>query len=68
MSTFCKLDPEQRRRRTMRAALLRTTRLRTAEGAAILAELALIRRNPRLTGDTKHALFVRGANQLAPHL
>jgi hypothetical protein len=32
---------------------------------AILAELALIHDNPRLTGDKKHELFIRGAKQLA---
>ncbi len=70
MTTRCKLDPMVRQRRVRRAALLRNpprfengdSRLKAA---IILGELALIRKSSRLHGDTKHALFVRGANQLA---
>ena len=70
MSTRTKLDPMVRQRRARRAALLRNpprfentdSRLKAA---IILGELALIRKSSRLHGDTKHALFVRGANQLA---
>ncbi len=70
MTTCCKLDPMVRTRRTRRAALLRNTpRFQNSDShlkaAIILGELALIRKSSRLHGDTKHALFVRGANQLA---
>jgi hypothetical protein len=63
MSTVCKLDPEVRRRRAMRRNLLRTRAKSHAE-IVIMAELALIAANPRLTGETKQALFERGARQL----
>ncbi len=70
MTTRCKLDPMVRTRRTRRAALLRDPpRIENTDSrlkaAIILGELALIRKSSRLHGDTKHALFVRGANQLA---
>lgn len=67
MSTICKLNPEVRRRRMMRARLLRhPPRVKDgALGAAIMTELALIAKSSRLTGDTKHALFERGATQLS---
>jgi hypothetical protein len=69
MSTVCKLDPLVRQRRTARANLLRHPPLaRTAAAIAILAELSLIRLNPRLTGATKHELFTRGAEQLAKEI
>ncbi len=58
---------EARRQRAARVALLRNPPQvkDRALGAAVLAELALIHNNPRLTGATKHALFVRGAAQLS---
>jgi hypothetical protein len=49
----------------MRRNLLRNHKPRNHEDAAVLAELALIAANPRLTGETKQALFERGALQLA---
>jgi hypothetical protein len=51
----------------MRKNLLRNppTVKNGALGAAILAELALIAKSSRLTGDTKHILFGRGAHQLS---
>jgi hypothetical protein len=64
MSTVCKLDPLVRQRRTARANLLRHAKARTAEAIAVLAELSLIRLNPRLIGAVKHELFTRGAEQL----
>jgi hypothetical protein len=68
MSTACKLDPLVRQRRTARANLLRHTKARTAEAIAVLAELSLIRLNPRLTGAIKHELFTRGAEQLTKEI
>ncbi len=70
MSTRTKLDPQVRQRRVRRAALLRNPpHFKNSDShlkaAIILGELALIRKSSRLHGDTKHALFVRGANQLA---
>ena len=70
MSTRTKLDPMVRQRRVRRAALLRNPPhfkniYSHLKAAIILDELALIRKSSRLHGDTKHALFVRGANQLA---
>jgi hypothetical protein len=67
MSTICKLDPMTRQRRAMRAALLRNPpRLHgNLEASAIMAELALIHRNPRLSGVVKQKLFERGAYQLS---
>jgi hypothetical protein len=65
MSTVCKLDSEVRRRRAMRRTLLRNHKPRSYLEAKILAELALIAASPRLTGDTKQALFERGARQMA---
>ena len=70
MSTRTKLDPRVRQRRVRRAALLRNPpHFKNSDShlkaAIILGELALIRKSSRLHGDTKHALFVRGANQLA---
>lgn len=66
MSTICKLDPEVRRRRTMRRNLLRNPpRIKNGErGAILMAELALIVQASYLTGDEKHRLFERGATQL----
>lgn len=66
MSTICKIDPEVRRRRSMRATLLRhpPPHKDKALRAAVMSELALIAANPRLSGDIKHALFERGARQL----
>ncbi len=59
--------PAAREQRARRLALLRNPPRKQNRHAAgvILAELALIHDNPRLTGDTKHKLFVRGAKQLA---
>jgi hypothetical protein len=69
MSTVCKLDPLVRQRRTARANLLRHPPMaRTATAIAILAELSLIRANPRLPGAIKHELFTRGAEQLAKEI
>lgn len=65
MSTVGKLDPMVRQRRMMRAALLRTHRARNYGDVCVLAELALISANPRLSGDVKQSLFERGAKQLA---
>jgi hypothetical protein len=61
---------EERQRRMRRAALLRNPpKYRDAASAVIagriLAELHLIHKSSRLNGDTKHALFVRGAKQLS---
>ena len=64
MSTVCKLDPIVRQRRAMRRNLLRT-RAKSHIEVVILAELALIAANPRLTGETKQTLFERGARQMA---
>ena len=52
----------------MRRTLLRNHKPRNYEDVAVLAELSLIAANPRLTGDTKQALFERGARQLANHV
>ena len=49
----------------MRRALLRNHKPRSHQDVAVLAELALIAANPRLTGDTKQQLFERGARQMA---
>ena len=49
----------------MRRALLRNHKPRSHQDAAVLAELALIAANPRLTGDIKQGLFERGARQMA---
>jgi hypothetical protein len=60
-------NPEARRQRARRLALLRNpprVKNRTL-GIAIMSELALIHNNPRLTGETKHMLFERGAKQLS---
>jgi hypothetical protein len=70
MSTICKLSPEVRRRRALRANLLRNPpKFRNHESVAlagrIMAELHLIHDSSRLRGDTKHMLFMRGAKQLA---
>ena len=70
MSTRTKLDPMVRQRRVRRAALLRNPpHFKNSDShlkaAIILGDLALSRKSSRLHGDTKHALFVRGANQLA---
>lgn len=68
MSTICKLDPEVRKRR---ANLLRNpppAPKKPGDRAlygAVMAELFMIHRSSRLTGDTKHRLFERGAKQLA---
>jgi hypothetical protein len=56
-------------RREYRAALLNNPpRFRTARchrmAALILAEMALIHKSSRLTGETKHQLFLRGCKQL----
>ncbi len=64
MSTICKLDPEVRRARTMRANLLRM-RATNSWQIRILTELKLIHDHSGLTGATKQMLFVRGAAQLA---
>ena len=63
MSTICKIDPMVRQRRAYRAALLKM-RPRNQKAAIILAELALIHNASRMTGTTKQALFVRGAQQI----
>ena len=63
MSTRCKIEPMVRVRRAARANLLRQ-RAKNAKQVVVLAELALIRANPRLHGNTKHDLFARGAYQL----
>jgi hypothetical protein len=64
MSTSSKLDPMRKQRSARRVALLRTKPRSRAE-AVILAELALIHKSSRLSADTKHELFVRGAKQLS---
>lgn len=66
MSTVCKLDVMVRVRRRKRAALLRYPPYKQDRfgAAVILAELALIHNNSRLTGSQKHELFTRGAKQL----
>jgi len=54
-------------RRRRRHNLLRTKlqiRGDRLAASAVLAELALIHKSPRLTGNTKHVLFMRGAAQL----
>jgi hypothetical protein len=61
---------DSRQRRARRAALLRNPPRYKDKASAliagrILAELHLIHHSSRLTGDTKHELFVRGAKQLA---
>ena len=63
MSTRCKIYPLVRWQRTMRANALRV-RPKTALGAAVMVELALIHASPRLHGSTKHKLFLRGIPQL----
>ena len=70
MSTICKLSPEVRRRRALRANLLRNPpRFRDPKSVVlagrIMAELHLIHDSPRHRGDTKHMLFMRGAHQLS---
>ena len=50
----------------MRRNLLRS-RAKTHAEIVIFAELALIAANPRLTGETKQALFERGARQIHEH-
>ena len=73
MSTICKLDRMVRHRRTQRANLLRNpprlprgaSSTAHAEFGAIMAEMFMISRSPRLNGDTKHNLFVRGASQIS---
>lgn len=62
MSTICKLDPTIRHRRAMRRNLLRNPP-RDAH-PAIMAELWLIAKSSRLTGETKQSLFERGARQI----
>ena len=64
MSTICKLDPQVRLDRAARRNLLRNPPRATHKGHAILAELAIIKRASHLTGETKDALFRRGAYQL----
>lgn len=73
MSTVCKIDPMTRERRAQRRNLLRNPP-RPRKGmthsdqllyGAILAELSIIKGSSRLTGDTKHWLFERGAKQLS---
>lgn len=61
------LNPLTKQRQRARVALLHNPpRKRDRFGAAvILAELALIHNNPRLTGAQKHELFTRGAKQLS---
>lgn len=61
------LNPLTKQRRVARLALLRNPPVKQDRYAAgvILAELALIHNNPRLSGDKKHELFTRGAKQLA---
>jgi len=63
MSTICKLDPTVRQRRAMRRNLLRNPPHKARP--EVMAELALIHDNPRLTGAKKHELFMRGAKQLS---
>jgi hypothetical protein len=66
MSTRCKLDPMVRIQRRRRAQLLRNPQPRLSDkGVAVMTELALIAASSRLHGNTKHALFLRGAHQLA---
>ena len=66
MSTAGKLDVLTKLRRKARLALLRNPpRKKDYAAMIILAELALIHDNPRLSGDTKHELFMRGAKQLS---
>ena len=60
MSTICKLEPEVRRRRGMRAAFLRTPC--GIQSARIMATLHRTHRASHLTGDEKHTIFEVGAN------
>jgi hypothetical protein len=61
--------PEARMQRARRLVLLRNPPSVKADNrplrAAIMAELALIHNNPRLAGNKKHELFLRGAKQLS---
>jgi hypothetical protein len=62
--------PEKRFGQAARANLLRNppkfaSRLSAHAAGLILARLALIHKNSRLTGETKHALFERGAKQMS---
>jgi len=59
MSTICKLEPEVRRRRGMRAAFLRTPC--GIQSARIMATLCRAHRASHLTGDEKHKIFEFGA-------
>ncbi len=71
MSTICKLSPEVRRQRELRAAVLRNPipapkdPKKRGEYIAVMTELSLIAKSSRLRGSTKHTLFMRGINQLA---
>ena len=60
MSTICKLEPEVRRRRGMRAAFLRTPC--GIQSARIMVTLRRAHRASHLTGDEKHTIFEVGAN------
>ena len=60
MSTICKLEPEVRRRRGMRAAFLRTPC--GIRSARIMATLRRAHQASHLTGDEKHKIFEFGAN------
>jgi len=65
MSTSSKLDPLAKQRHAARVALLRNFRPRNFGDKIIMAELALIHNSSHLSGETKHRLFERGANQLS---
>ena len=60
MSTICKLNPEVRRRRGMRAAFLRTPC--GIQSARIKVTLRRAHRASHLTGDEKHKIFEFGAH------
>jgi hypothetical protein len=64
-----KTSEDRQRRRAQHNLLRNPPRFRTAashfKAAIILAELALIHKSPRLSGETKQKLFERGAKQLS---
>lgn len=67
MSTIAKLNPQVRHQRAMRRNLLRNPpRIKDQKlFISVMSELQLIKLSPRLTGETKQALFERGAKQLS---
>jgi hypothetical protein len=60
MSTICKLDPQVRHQRGMRAAFLRTSH--GTNCARIMAMLRRTHRASNLTGAEKQKLFELGAH------